>query len=106
MAKEVKEVFKTSTRTSQARYDLKHHSDGRSAKDNSSPVTPEDWKIHKAHKVDSVYYNMNHAHDHLEELVESYNDIKKEDPTEAKKLLKTVQKTLNHCLKNIELDIK
>ncbi len=102
MAHDVKQILKSNTKTSAVRYDLAHHSDGQQSSDNTAPTTPADMKIHKAHKVDSIYYNMNHAHDHLEEMVHSFNDIKREDPTEAKRLLKLIKKTLGHCLKNIE----
>jgi len=103
---QLSQVLKSNTKTSSVRYDMKHKSDGRQDTDRTEPVTKEDWKIHKAHKVDSVYYNMNHAHDHLEELTHSYNDIKKEDPKEGERLKKLIIKTLGHCLRDVDFTVK
>lgn len=79
---------KTPYSTSQFKL-MKTRSDGRidpkdgGVKGSPKPKTPTDNKIHLGHIVGSGQYNLDHAHDHLEELAFDYKRLKKDMPTEA-----------------------
>ena len=52
----------------------------------SKPPTPIDNKLRIKHVMDSVPYNVGHATDHMEEIVNQLNKLKKTDPKLARKL--------------------
>ena len=51
----------------------------------ANPPTPEDAKLRVAHVSDSVDYNLRHAHDHAQAIVNQVAKLKKVAPRLAKK---------------------
>jgi N-acetyl-gamma-glutamylphosphate reductase len=50
------------------------------------PPTPEDNKLRIKHVMDSIPYNVGHAHDHMEEITLQLGKLKKTDAKLSKKL--------------------
>lgn len=72
---------------------LSQNSDG--SEDNKDvPPTPQDRAMTIDHTADSIVYNIPHARDHLDEIVEKAQRLKDYEPAKAKKLVKSVLKEM------------
>lgn len=80
---------------------LQDNSDG-SADDTDVPPTPQDKAMTIDHTSDSIIYNVPHAKDHLDEIVEKAQRLKGYEPAKAKKLVKNVLKEMRPIMDKLE----
>lgn len=113
MAKTLGKTLTSKTPYSSSTFKLmKTRSDGRidpkdgGVKGNPKPKTPTDKKIHLGHIVGSGQYNLDHAHDHLEELAFDYKRLSKEQPKEAGVLQMQTNKILGPIIGRMGLKLE
>lgn len=105
MAKNVKQVLTSKTPYSVSKYELKRSDGQLSMPKNPKPTTANDKAIHMGHIIDSGHYNLDHTHDHMEELAFDYKRLSKEKPVEAVKLQRLAVQVLNPMYKRIGLKL-
>lgn len=104
MATTVKELVSTTPYSKQLITFMKTRSDGR-LPDKTKPTTPTDEKIHIGHIIGSSWYNLQHLHDHAEEVAFDYNRLHKEDPKYGAKLTSQTKAVINPILRKMNLKI-
>lgn len=72
---------------------------------NPKPTTSTDKKIHMGHIIGSGQYNLDHDHDHTEELAFDYERLMKEKPAEAEKLQKQTVQILGPIFKRMGITL-
>lgn len=70
---------------------------------NPKPTTDTDKKIHMGHIIGSGQYNLDHDHDHTEELAFDYERLMKEKPQEAARLQKQTVQILGPIFKRMDI---
>lgn len=80
---------------------LNQNSDGSEDK-KDVPPTPQDKAMTIDHTADSIVYNVPHAKDHLDEIVEKAQRLKDYEPAKAKKLVKSVLKEMRPIMSQLE----
>lgn len=102
----VKQVLSSKTPYSKSTFKLKSRSDGRNVvPGNPKPITDTDKKIHMGHIIGSGQYNLDHNHDHSEELAFDYERLIKEKPQEADKLQKQIVSVLGPIFKRMDITL-
>jgi len=106
MATKLSHTLTSKTPYSKATFKMKTRSDGRGVvPGNPKPTTETDKKIHLGHIVGSGQYNLDHDHDHTEELAFDYQRLNKEVPKKATKLQKQTIQVLNPIFKRMNLKL-